>query len=173
VDFLLGKAEMPGSVGEQALAAVGSIRSANPAARKKLADALARANDSRHAEEAKANLLLALGALKDAGSVPAIASYVDDGDPKVRASAVRALGRVGAPAREHVARLVTLFEGGDEALRMNVAVALASIGGEAAIAAMERMLAEGKLSSSLEKTLRMGVRAARDDLEKDRGASGR
>jgi len=148
------------TVGEQALEAIGGMRSADPEACARLVDALERAWSNPRPEMAKEKLLVAVGALRVDAALPLVARSLDDLSPKVRVAAVRGLGHMGSRSRQHVPKLVRLYEGGDSDMRMRVAIALGSIGGEGAVEAMEQMLADGA-SSNLQRTLLRGLGRAK------------
>jgi len=164
VGFLLRKADEPGTVGEQALRAIGGLRFKDPEVCAQLVDALERVWLNPRPEMAEEKLLLAVGALRVDSAVPLVASRLDDSRPKVRVAAVRGLGRMGSKSREHVPKLILLYRGGDSDMRMRVAIALGNIGGERAVEAMEQMLTDGGNSSSLQRTLSLGLRKARVQL---------
>ena len=74
VGYLLEKAAEPGHYGERALRSIASISSADPAARQRLAAALTGAHSGPNAENTKISLLLAIGAVGDKETLPAVAS---------------------------------------------------------------------------------------------------
>jgi HEAT repeat protein len=164
VGFLLRKADEPGTVGEQALKAIGGMRSADPDVCAQLVDALDRVWLNPRPEMAEEKLLLAVGALRVDSALPVVARRLDDRRPKVRVAAVRGLGRMGSKSREHVPKLILLYKDGDSDMRMRVAIALGNIGGERAVEAMEQMLTDGGNSSNLQRTLSLGLRKARVQL---------
>jgi len=167
IGYLLEKAQEPGRFGEAALRSVAMISSADPEARKNLSKALEEADDNPRPEKAKESLLLAIGAVGDKNALPAVAAQLSDRSASVQRAAVRAMGRLGPKSEAYVPKLSRLYEQGDDATRIHVAVALGSIGGEQAVADMERMIKDESISPSLLRTLRMGLRNAKSRLPKE------
>ena len=130
VAYLVTKASEPGVFGEAALTSIGRIRSADPGARKALVDALETSGANPRPDKAREQILLALGTLKHDAAIPAIAQHLDDRSASVRAASVRSLGRMGPKAQGQVDRIRGMWEGGDESMRRQVALALGQIGGK-------------------------------------------
>jgi len=159
-EYLLKKAGEPGLFGEQAMAAIEHLESGDPKVGDLLAQALADADRNPRPAVAKASFLEALGTARHVASLPTVARSLDDRDPAVQTAAIRAMGRMGESAREYVPRIVQLFAAGDARHQQRVAVALADIGGEAAIKAIRGLLEAKDLDPSVQRTLQMGLRNA-------------
>lgn len=168
VTYLLDKAGESGHYGERAIQSIASISSADAGARKRLADALAATGNGPNTENARVSLLLAIGAVGDKDTLPAVAATLGDRSSKVREAAVRAIGRMGPKAEAYVDELSRTYAQGETRLRVRVATALTSIGGKKALAELKGMLAEEGLNASLQRTLKMGVRTVEHRLEAER-----
>lgn len=162
VEHLLGLARQPGEYGEIALKAVADLRRADAAARQALVKALDEAGLAARPDALRAGLLLALGSVEHSPAVPVVAEYLKHPHPELRSAAVRSLGRMGNRARDKVGALVALWDGADETLRRDLAIAVSSIGGESAVGALTRWVAEEGLPAGLQRTLHVGLRAARE-----------
>jgi HEAT repeat protein len=158
VDYLLGKSEEAGAFGEKAIHAIRGIHAADLGARSKLTKALEMAALNPRPEKMKESLLLSLGALRHRPAMLTIAEHLADPSPGVRHAAIDALGRMGSPAAAHTEAIATRY-GGTEQTKIKVAVALATIGGTEALTYLERWEADEDNSPSLQRTLKMGVRA--------------
>jgi HEAT repeat protein len=62
---------------------------------------------------------------------PALAERLKDSDPKVRYSAVRALGKYGPQAKEYLPDLIQALKDRDNTVRMGAAYALGDMGPDA------------------------------------------
>ncbi len=165
VQYLLRKAEEPGTFGTRAVSAVGRLNSAERGVADLLAKALDGADNHANARAYKKSVLLALGRAKASSSLGTIAKTLDDPDAEVRMAATEAMGSMGHRSRGYVNRLASQYSKGDDKAKLKVAVALGSIGGEEAVREMRRMLKQEGLTPSLKQTLLMALRRAQDDLE--------
>lgn len=166
-DYLLRRAEEPGEFGEKARRALRGMYSADPGARSKLAKALETAGLNPKPDEMKESLLETLGRLRHEPALPAIAKHLDDPSARVRRASVVALGGLGPTARPHVRDMRRQYDAGDVAMKIKVAIAFGSISGPNAIGAIEQWLKQ-KNPPSLDRTLKMSLRAARDRLEREK-----
>ena len=85
-----------------------------------------------------------LGALKDAGSAPLLASMLDQAkdDPLVLASVVRALGQTGAPAAAEPLLALLGADRTDPNVRLEVVAALAALKSQEALPAIQDLLTD-------------------------------
>jgi hypothetical protein len=173
IDYLLGKAEETGTFGEHAISALKTMPGATLAARAKLTKALESGGLNARPELFKESLLQTLGRLRHEPAVPAMVEHLDDASPRVQRAAIKGLGGVGRASRPHVQKIAGKWAGADLATRVDMAIALGNIGGDEALGVLnawkQEVVAEGKSDparrrqvSSLERTIRLGIRSLED-----------
>jgi HEAT repeat protein len=137
VGQLLADAKEPATA-ESAVRALSQVSAATTATRAKIVEA------AREAREPAVRLAYAksLGSLKEAAAVPVLTEWAGGADPEVARQSILALGRVGAKAVPALPTLASAFRAGDEATKINVAVALGEMGAPEAAEMLERLRAE-------------------------------
>lgn len=161
IDHLIAVSRQPGLWGEKAILVLANIPDASPEARESLVHELERAAVNPRPELARSALLEVAGRLQVKAALPTMVESLRDPSDQVRNSAVRAMGLLRSNARANVGDVARLFQGGSPATRTAVAVALGNIGGEDAAKALEELLKDPTLDSSLKRTLGYAVEQAR------------
>jgi HEAT repeat protein len=158
---LIAVSRQSGVFGEHAVLALGNVAGGPPEAQDLLVAELERASLNPRPELARAMLLEAVGSARIERAVPMVVDNLRDSSDRVRASAVRSLGRMGQVARPHVAAVSQQFDRGSDGTRIAVATALGSIGGPDAETELKRLLALPGLGEDLKRTLGYALDAAR------------
>lgn len=164
---LISVSRQSGTYGEHAILALGNVGAGSPEAQDVLVAELERASLNPRPELARAMLLEAVGSARVEKALPIVVDSLRDASDRVRASAVRSLGRMGPLARPHVAAIGEQFDRGSEGTRIAVASALGSIGGPEAVAQVERLLTLPSLGEDVKRTLGYALDAARGGRPED------
>lgn len=134
LERLIAVAEKQADYASVAARAVGQATSLSEPATARLLQVV----ESTSNEYLRQNAVEALGASKASAAVPTLTKLVADGTDLVQRESVRALGRIGAAAASSVQVLASKYGSGDEAMRQQVALALAQIATDEAMRVLEQ-----------------------------------
>ena len=154
LDRLLTVATKGADYASVAAGEIGNLTTASPAMRTRVLELAGATTD----ENLKTHAVRALGALRVEASVPMLTGLVGSSSALLRIEAVIALGRVGPASAPAVDALAEAYDGGDEALRQHVAIALGRIANERAYAILKQFQTVEK-SEKVKTTLGGAVRS--------------